>query len=69
MPETKNLIVKASCTKTEMGLRFSFLSRAVNIQVEIDLDEDPEYFHAMVSKLPEMVSLQMEEYVKEHPDE
>lgn len=68
-PDAKSLIVKAECVQTEMGLRFLFTSRAVNIMVEIDLDEDPEYFHAMAAKLPDMVSMQMEEYVKEHPDE
>ena len=37
--------------------------------VELDLDEDPEYFYAMVGKLPDMVSMQMQEYAKENPDE
>jgi hypothetical protein len=69
MSEAMNLVVKASCEKTEMGLRLTFLSRAVNIMVELDLDENPEYFHAMAHKLPELVGLQMDQYVKEHPDE
>ena len=52
-----------------MGLRLRFFSKACNIQVELDLDEDPEFFHAMAHKLPELVGLQMEQWAKDHPDE
>ena len=58
-PEVKSLEIQAESRQTEMGVEVRFHSKAVNITVEIDLDEDPEFFHAMASNLVEMTIQQI----------
>lgn len=67
----KSLTVIADVRKTEMGIEVKFHSRAVNITVEIDLDSDPEFFHAMAANLVDMTVQQVELFAKGEwvPDE
>lgn len=67
----KSLTVIADVRRTEMGVEVRFHSRAVNITVEIDLDEDPEYFHAIAENLVEMTVQQVEQFAEREwvPDE
>lgn len=69
--EPRSLTLSAKSEQTEMGFMVAVHSPAANVIVELDLDWDPEYFHAILQLLPQIVEDQMQKYVdaEEETDE
>lgn len=67
MPD-KSLEITCKVRKTEMGVEVTLHSLACNITVELDLDYDAEYFHAMSGHLVQMVNDQLELFAKQEEE-
>lgn len=69
-PEYESLVLKAEGRYTEMGYEVRIHSQAVNITVELDLDFDPVYFHAVLASVSQIVNEQlMKAVLKAIPEE
>lgn len=65
MSEVRALTMQTDSRLTEMGIEISVHSKQVNLRIEIDLDEDPEYTFAMLQIMPKIIEDKLEKYAKE----
>jgi hypothetical protein len=49
---------------TEKGFEVEVLSKPVNIKIEMDLDESPEFTWAILQGMPQVIEQQMDKWIK-----
>lgn len=63
--QVRSMTITTEVELTEMGIKISMHSKAVNVSVEIDLEYDPEFHLAMLQYAPQIIQEQVARFIEE----
>lgn len=64
----REIMLQTDDRLTEMGLEITVHSKAANLRLEIDLEQDPEYVLALLQVMPKIIEDKLEKYLGEEGD-